>query len=72
MSYTQFRKRDDDHIMCVLHFSSDKNGIHLLILIMYVWAYNCIIIGPKIQAARQEAKVAVAEYHEKHGISAHH
>ena len=41
----------------------------VLFIVMY---YKWYMIGPKIQAARQEAKVAVAEYHERHGITGHH
>ncbi len=30
------------------------------------------LTGPKVQAARKEQKLALAEYYEKHGHSGHH
>ena len=50
------------------------NTLNYLTMVLFiVMHYNkWYMIGPKIQAARQEAKVAVAEYHERHGITGHH
>ncbi|KAL7551691.1 hypothetical protein ACHAWF_014877 [Thalassiosira exigua] len=47
---------------------------HIMIatsVIMYTTTY-VFSKGPKIQAARKEQKLALEEYHEKHGISGHH
>lgn len=47
---------------------------HIMIgvsFIMYTSNYVCLK-GTKIQAARAERKVALEEYHERHGKTDHH